>query len=237
LNTFEELFSDIVGGRVLDVACGEGGFITILQSYLGSVTSISGIDLNEKALRGAISAFDLPNIQFLQMNGEHLGFESGEFDTVNISASLHHLENVSRVLAEMKRVLKSGGKFILTEMHRDGTSQAQFNAIRIHHWAAAVDSSLGVLHDRTFSRQEILSFINELDLGNVITRDFSTPGSSAPNEKTMAGVRGYLDHYHRLLGDQPGSQILIQQEDELRTALRETGFQHEPVLIVVAEKL
>lgn len=237
MNTFEELFSDIAGGRVLDVACGEGGFITILQRYLGSVTSISGIDSNYQVLRGAKSVFDLPKIQFLQMDGEYLGFESGAFDTVNISASLHHLENVTRVLAEMKRVLKSGGKFILTEMHRDGTSEAQFNAIRIHHWAAAVDSNLGVLHDRTFSRQEILSFVDELELGNVITRDFSTPGSNTVNEKTLASVRGYLDHYHRRLGDQPGSQILVQQEGELRTALSKTGFQHEPVLIVVAEKL
>jgi SAM-dependent methyltransferase len=236
LNTFEELFSDIVGGRVLDVACGEGGYITILQRYLGSFTSISGIDSAHKVLRIAKSTFDLPKIQFQQMDGEHLGFESGTFDTVNISASLHHLENVTRVLAEMKRVLKSGGKFILTEMHRDGTSEAQFNAIRIHHWAAAVDSNLGILHDRTFSRQEILSFVNELELGNVITKDFSTPGSYAANEKTMAGVRGYLDHYHQRLGDHPGSQILVQQEGELRTALSETGFQHEPVLIAIAEK-
>jgi len=236
LNAFEELFSDIVGGRVLDVACGEGGYITILERYLGSFTSISGIDSNLKVLRDAQHTFDPPKIQFLQMDGGYLGFESGAFDTVNISASLHHLENVSRVLAEMKRVLKSGGKFILTEMHRDGVSEAQFNAIRIHHWAAAVDSNLGVLHDRTFSRQEILSFVDELDLGNVITRDFSTPGSKAENEKTLTSVLDYLDFYHQRLGDQPGSQILIQQEDELRTALSETGYQREPVLIVIAEK-
>jgi len=237
LNTFEELFTNLNGGHVLDVATGEGGYITILQRYLGSYKSITGIDVIGKVLGSAKRKFDSPDIQFSQINAEYLGFESRSFDTVNISASLHHLENVTRVLAEMKRALKPGGKFILTEMHRDGTTEAQFNAVRIHHWAAAVDSSLGILHDRTFARQEILDFINELNLGNMITRDFPNTDTDPLNEKAIAGVSGYLDRYHQRIAKKPGSEVLIQQEGELRDALAAKGFQQEPVLIIIAEKL
>ena len=237
MNAFEELFTELNGGRVLDVAAGEGGYITILQRYLGSFDLITGVDLNRKTLSIAKRSFDSADIQFTQMNAEYLGFESGSFDTVNISASLHHLENVSRVLAEMKRVLKTGGKFMLTEMHRDGTTEAQFNAIRIHHWAAAVDSRLGILHDRSFARQEILDFVGGLNLGNMIIRDFPNTDSDPMNEKGIAGVSGYLERYRQRLGNKAGSEVLIQQSQELQNSLLAKGFQREPVLIIIAERV
>lgn len=237
MNTFEELFFNLKGGRVLDVATGEGGYIPILRRYLGSFNSFTGVDANGKVLLKAKRKFDVPEIEFTCMTAEYLGFESGSFDTVNISASLHHLENVNRVLAEMKRVLKPRGKFILTEMHRDGTTEEQFNAIRIHHWAAAVDSNRGILHDRTFARQEILDFVDDLNLGKVLIRDFPNTDSDPLNEKTIAGVSGFLDRYHQRLARKSGSEILFQQEQELRESLTNKGFQQEPVLIIIAEKL
>jgi ubiquinone/menaquinone biosynthesis C-methylase UbiE len=236
LNAFEEIFSNIKGGRVLDVATGEGGYIAILRRYLGNFESITGLDTNYNVLGTAQGNFDFQEIQFTQMNAEMLGFESDSFDTVNISASLHHLENVRRVLAEMKRVLKSGGKFILTEMHRDGISEEQFNAIRIHHWAAAVDSSQGILHDRTFARQEILDFIVELNLVNMATRDFPNTDSNPLDEKTIAGISRYLDRYHQRLVSKTSSEVLLQQEGELRASLAAKGFQREPILVIIAEK-
>jgi len=237
LNAFEELFADLDGGRVLDVATGEGGFIHILQRYLSSFASIIGIDTSERVIRIARGAYQNPEIHFVQMDAEQLGFETGSFDTVNISASLHHLENVAKVLAEMKRVLKSGGKFILTEMHRDGTTEAQFNAVRIHHWAAAVDSGLGSLHDRTFARDEMLDFIDALNLHNVTIRDFTNTDSDPMDEKALKSIEGYLDRYVQRAQRTTGSETLIQQSEELRRSLQKKGLQREPVLIVVAEKL
>jgi ubiquinone/menaquinone biosynthesis C-methylase UbiE len=236
LNTFEELFSNLDGGNVLDVATGEGGYIKILQRYLKRFTSILGIDFNGKVLNVARRAHENSEIHFVQMDAKQLSFETGYFDTVNISASLHHLENVTRVLAEMKRVLKSGGKFILTEMHRDGTTTAQFNAVRIHHWAAAVDSSLGYLHDRTFARDEMLDFIDELNLSNMIIRDFPNTDSDPMDEKAIKSIEVYLDRYVQRAQKAAGSEILLQQSEELRRSLHEKGLQREPVLIVVAEK-
>jgi ubiquinone/menaquinone biosynthesis C-methylase UbiE len=236
LNTFEELFTDLDGGRVLDVATGEGGYISILQRYLNSYASIIGVDASGRVIQTAQRAFQKPEIHFVQMDAEQLGFGTGTFDTVNISASLHHLENVSRVLAEMKRVLKSGGKFILTEMHRDGTTEAQFNAVRIHHWAATVDTSLGTLHDRTFARDEMLNFIEELNLRNVTIRDFPNTDSNPRDEKAIQSIESYLDRYIQRAQKAAGSEILIQQSEELRRSLHEKGLHREPVLIVVAEK-
>ena len=236
MNAFEELFSGIHGGRVLDLATGEAGYIPILQRYLDSYASITGIDNNRKVLQTAISTVKDPEIQFLQMDGESLGFADDAFDTVNISASLHHLENINRILAEMKRVLRSRGKFILTEMHRDGSSTAQFNAISIHHWAAAVDTRLGILHDRTFARQEILSFIDDFNLVNLSTRDFPNTQGASHDDDTLAGILRYMDRYHQRLENVPHNETLVEQELELRASLAKNGFQREPVLVVIGEK-
>lgn len=221
---------------MLDVATGEGGYIPILQRYLNSYQSILGVDANPKVLHVARGSCQGPGIHFVQLNAENLAFENGSFDLVNISASLHHLENVARVLAEMKRVLKSGGIFILTEMHRDGSSTEQFNAIRIHHWAAAVDSGLGLIHDRTFSRQEILNFVDAMNLRILATRDFSDHSSNPMDAKAISGITDYMDRYHLFLEKQADNQFLIEQEKELRAALAEKGFQREPVILVLAEK-
>jgi ubiquinone/menaquinone biosynthesis C-methylase UbiE len=236
LNAFEELFSGILGGRVLDVATGEAGYIPILQRYLDGYESITGVDNNRKVLQTARTTINAPATHFIQMDGECLGFADHPFNVVSISASLHHLENVSRILAEVRRVLRSGGKFILTEMHRDGSSTAQFNAIRIHHWAAAVDTRLGILHDRTFARQEILSFIDDLNLVNLTTRDFSSIKGDPHDDNAIAGIVRYMDRYHQRLEKVPRNETLVEQETELRASLAEKGFQREPILLVIAEK-
>lgn len=236
MNAFEELYKDLDGGKVLDVATGEGGYLHVLKHYLKSYKLILGIDLDDKVLAAALKSHRNSATHFVQMDAEQLGFGSGEFDIVNISASLHHLENVTRVLGEMVRVLKPGGRFILTEMHRDGTTEAQFNAIRIHHWAAAVDSSLGGLHDRTFARDEMLNFVDGLNLRNITLRDFPYTDSDPTDEEALKSVKSYLDRHLQLAREAPGGDHLVQQGEELHQALLEHGLQREPVLLVWAEK-
>jgi SAM-dependent methyltransferase len=236
LNAFEELFADLDGGKVLDVATGEGGYINILKRYLKSFSMILGVDSNKQVLTVARNNHKDPAIQFVQTDAEQLGFANGEFNIVNISASLHHLENTTRVLGEMVRVLKPGGRFVLTEMHRDGTTEAQFNAVRIHHWAASVDSSLGGLHDRTFARDELLNFVDGLNLRNIQVRDFPNTGSDPMDDHAIKSIEGYLDRYIQRAQEASEGELLIQQGEDLRDSVRKKGLHREPILLVVAEK-
>ncbi len=236
MNVFKELFSDLAGGRVLDAATGEGGFIRVLHKYLNSYSEIIGIDAARKVIKTAQRKNENQRIQFVQMNAGQIGFNEASFDTVSIAVSLHHLENVRNVLGEMKRSLKSGGKFIIAEMHRDGTTEAQFNAIRIHHWAAEVDAALGTLHDRTFARGEILEYIDELGLNNVITRDIQVIDTDPLENKAIRSVGGYIDYYIQRAEKISTGEMFIQRGEELRKSLHEKGFHREPVLVVVGQK-
>ncbi|MFC1922600.1 class I SAM-dependent methyltransferase [Chloroflexota bacterium] len=236
MNIFEELFSVLAGGRILDAATGEGGFIRVLHKYLNSYTEIIGIDSSGPMINTAQRKNKNNKVHFVQMNAGQIGFEEASFDTVSIAVSLHHLENVRQVLGEMKRVLKPGGRFIICEMHRDGMTEAQFNAIRIHHWAAEVDASLGTLHDRTFARAEILDYIDGLNLNDVNTRDIQEKDADPLSDKAVTSVGGYIDKYVQRAGQISTGEILIQRGEELRRSLHEKGVQREPVLVVIGQK-
>ena len=236
MNVFEELFSDLAGGRVLDAATGKGGFIRVLHKYLNSYTEIVGIDSSGRMINTAQSKNKNQKIHFLQMNAEQIGFEEARLDTVSIAVSLHHLENVPQVLGEMKRVLKPGGMFIICEMHRDGMTEAQFNAIRIHHWAAEVDAALGTLHDRTFARAEILDYVDELELDEVITREIQGINTDPLDDKAVRSVGGYIDKYLQRTGQISSGEMFIQRGEKLSRSLHEKGVHREPVLVVIGQK-
>ena len=50
---FDRLLRDIDGGKVLDVGCGTGQFIEILDDSLKSIDSVTGVDVAEEFLSEA----------------------------------------------------------------------------------------------------------------------------------------------------------------------------------------
>jgi ubiquinone/menaquinone biosynthesis C-methylase UbiE len=236
VNIFKQTLGSIVGGRVLDVATQEGGFVQILTESLKSYTEIVGIDISEHAIKVAQSTFDQENVQFIQMDAEQLSFEDKSFDTVSISASLHHLANISPVLTEMKRVLKLGGRFIIAEMHREGQTEAQLTVVYLHHWVAEVDSALGQVHNSTLARQEFVDYVESLGLCNVELGDFSDTDSDPMDEIRIEQLEGLIDRNIQRAEVVSNYKRLKRRGEELRRRLYEVGAQREPVLIVIGEK-
>ncbi len=235
-NVFKQALGDITGGRVLDVATQEGDFIRILAESLKNYTEIVGIDISEQAIETAQSTFDQENIQFIQMDAEQMGLEDESFDTVSISASLHHLANIQPVLTEMKRVLRLGGQFIIAEMHREGQTEAQLTAVFLHHWVAEVDSALGRVHNSTLARQEFVDYVESLGLCNVEFREFNDTDSDPMDETGIEQLKGLIDRNIQRAEGVSSYRELKRRGEELRQRLYEVGAQREPVLIVIGEK-
>ena len=134
MDIIEKAIGKMVGGKVLDVATQEGHFVQFLTRNLQSYEQIVGIDVDQEAIKKAQETIRDTKIQFLIMNAEQMDFANDSFDTVSISASFHHLQNIQQVLVEINRVLKSGGNFILAEMHSDGQTDAELTTVYLHHW-------------------------------------------------------------------------------------------------------
>ena len=231
-----EKLVDLHGGRVLDVATQEGHFVQILMENLNDYTDIVGIDINKQAIEMAQNTIGQEGVRFLVMNAEQLAFENESFDTVSISASLHHLSNIQQVLEEMKRVLKPGGQFIVVEMHRDGQTEAELTSVYLHQWVAEVDSTLGRLHNYTLARQEFANYIARLGLSNVEFYDYIDQDKD-PMEKTrIERLEGLIERISRRAEGASNYGKLKARGEELRQRLHEVGAKREPILIILGEK-
>jgi ubiquinone/menaquinone biosynthesis C-methylase UbiE len=166
----------ISGGRILDVATGFGDFINTLMKMLKNYDYFVGIEISGRDLESAKKRFEGLPVEFLEMDAGYLKFEDNSFDTVCISYSLHHLENIDRVLAEMKRVLKPDGYFVVQEEFSDGKqNEAQKTDILRHHWDSEIDSLLGIVHHKTYPKQKIKDIMDSLRLSELETFESTHP--------------------------------------------------------------
>lgn len=101
------------GDALLEIGCGAGDFTKYL-CQLGSGISITAIDISPALIELAKNNLQYNNVSFKEGDVENLPFEPGCFGVVVGNAILHHL-NLEKVLPELRRVLKIGGKIFFTE--------------------------------------------------------------------------------------------------------------------------
>jgi len=235
MNILEQALGGISGGKVLDVATGEGDFIKTLVGSLKSYIEIIGIDTIEYT-KAKGSIFNAEHVSFIQMDAAQLGFEDENFDAISISSSLHHLENIPRCVVEMKRVLKPGGHLIIRETHRGVQTEPQRTDMYIHHWVAEMESTVDYTHNRTFTRQELIDFVESLGLCNVAFYDISNTDANPMDEAAIKESEEVIDRYIRYAEGISGSTGFRQRGEELRRRLHSVGVQWEPELIIIGEK-
>jgi MPBQ/MSBQ methyltransferase len=100
-------------GRVLDVACGNGATTRHLLRYYRP-QAIIGINTSDRQIRRASEI--APGCKFLVMDATRLKFEAGSFDAVICVEAAFHFETRRKFLQEVLRVLKPGGRIILTDI-------------------------------------------------------------------------------------------------------------------------
>lgn len=115
-----ELLSRLVGAntsdRAVDLACGPG---TLALRFARHVRWICGIDLTpailERARRSA-TADGIGNLAFALGDAQSLPFAEGSLDLAVTSYSLHHVPAPDRVVREMARVVRPGGRVGVLDM-------------------------------------------------------------------------------------------------------------------------
>ena len=98
------------GGDILDVCCGTGD-IAIALAQRGPGFCVTGLDFSPAMLEAAgKKGQGISNLQLLQGDAMKLPFADGTFDAACISFGLRNTPDYRRVLREMRRVVREGGK-------------------------------------------------------------------------------------------------------------------------------
>jgi SAM-dependent methyltransferase len=229
-----ELYSGLPGGRVLDVATGQGGFVEELIEQLRDYDEIIGIDSDASfgtAFAETFAAY--PRVRFMEMDAMAMTFPDGSFDTVSISGSLHHLADPERGLREVMRVLQPGGRLIIVEMYRDDQTETQQTHVRLHHWWAAVDRSRGISHRQTYTRGEIIELIEALGLSNLTMRNEAYLDDEPTAPKVIARLEPGIDEY---LWYAAGHPDLLAEGAAIQERLHGIGFHPATLLVAMGQK-
>ncbi|MFI6530650.1 class I SAM-dependent methyltransferase [Streptomyces uncialis] len=133
------LAGEVAGRRILDAGCGSGALFAALRDrgavVSGFDTSAGMLELARQRLGGGAE------LQVADL-GSALPYADDTFDDVVASLVLHYLEDWGPALAELRRVLRPGGRliasvdhpFAINLIHREAGREAECNYFDTTRW-------------------------------------------------------------------------------------------------------
>ncbi len=108
------------GERVLDVASGSGDLARAFARRAGPTGQVWLTDINRAMLaRGRDRLLDEGRaLPLAQCDAEHLPFPGDYFDCVSVAFGLRNMTHKEAALAEMRRVLRPGGRLLVLEFSK-----------------------------------------------------------------------------------------------------------------------
>jgi SAM-dependent methyltransferase len=139
------------GRRLLDVGCATGAFLQFAQDRGWTVT---GIELSEWGSDVARRR----GLEVLTGSLPHDALESGTFDAVTLWDCVEHLADPAAVLNDVYRVLRTGGRVMLSTgavPHRDPQGRSVWYFPPWHLYYFSVETITALLEKAGFSRDAI----------------------------------------------------------------------------------
>jgi arsenite methyltransferase len=107
------------GQHVLDLGSGAGNDCFVARAIVGETGKVTGLDFStemlEKARKNA-AKLGYTNVVFAEGDIEQMPFDDDQFDVIISNCVLNLVPDKSKAFSEMKRVLKSGGHFCVSDV-------------------------------------------------------------------------------------------------------------------------
>jgi len=147
--------TDVTGKKMLEVGSGRGGGASYIARYLNP-EAITGMDIADSAVAFANKRHTEPNLSYVTGNAERIPFADESFDMVINVESSHAYGSVANFFAEVKRVLRPGGHFVITDM-RDPKNLPTFEQ-------TLLNSGLSLVSQKVISENVVRAIELEDDL-------------------------------------------------------------------------
>lgn len=109
-----------LGEVCVDLGSGRGTDVLRMAESVGETGFVYGIDISdgmlEKARKNA-EKFNIKNVEFIRCELEKLELPDNKVDLVISNCTLNHAENKQIVWNEIYRILKKGGRFVVSDIY------------------------------------------------------------------------------------------------------------------------
>jgi ubiquinone/menaquinone biosynthesis C-methylase UbiE len=104
----------------IDLGSGRGTDVLRLAEEVGEAGFVYGIDVTEEMIRKATATavkMGIENVKFIQADLEHIPLEDETAHLIISNCTLNHVANKQKVWAEIYRLLKNGGRFVISDIY------------------------------------------------------------------------------------------------------------------------
>jgi len=105
-----KLIGDLRGKRILDVGCGLGES-SVYFALQGAEVTASDISPGMIEVATNLARFHGVMIHGIVAAGEELNLSENYFDIVYVANTMHHVADKEKLLGQLQRTLKPGGRF------------------------------------------------------------------------------------------------------------------------------
>jgi ubiquinone/menaquinone biosynthesis C-methylase UbiE len=162
-------FNNFAGKLLLDLGCGAGIDSAEFARNGASVVSTDFTQIAAKSTQSLLREANLP-VRVIQADATALPFKEESFDCVYCFGVLHHIPVVEKAVAEIHRVLKSGGQ-IMTMLYNKDSLLYGYSIVYLR---GIEEGLLG-----KFTMDEILSRFSERREDNPYTRVYTRAEAEA----------------------------------------------------------
>lgn len=172
------------GEVCVDLGSGRGNDVIKMSEEVGESGFVYGIDISEGMIAKAeanLAKFEVNNAGILKAELENLPLENDSVDCIISNCTINHATNKMAVWNEVYRILKSGGRFVVSDIYATSPIPDQYRndpeAIA-ECWAGAV------------TRAEYLTMLEEAGFKNIRIFEESKPYPKGQAEVASFTVSG-----------------------------------------------
>ena len=158
------------GLDVLDIACGEGYGTMLLAKHAASAV---GVDVAPEAVAHAAQKYVCRNLRFLQGSAISIPLPASSVDVVVSFETIEHLREHDEMIGEIRRVLRPGGKLIISSPDKRYYTDATGHANPFHLRELYCDEFHSLL-GRHFKYTTL--FLQRIVYGSLIIPQNAVPG-------------------------------------------------------------
>lgn len=172
------------GEVCVDLGSGRGSDVMRMAELVGADGFAFGLDISDGMLRKAqrnAEKLGVANVKFKKSELEKLDLPDNTANLVISNCTINHAENKQAVWSEIARILKKGGRFVVSDIYSSEEVPEEYRndpTAVAECWAGAVTKEVykNQLEKAGFSNVEILEESNPYEKGKILVSSFTIKG-------------------------------------------------------------